>query len=146
MPTPKAVLLDINGTIFDPITASAAEFEALGLDPGLVGHWFAEVLRDGFAAQLAGVFAPLAAFAEHHLQRHLSAAGQSTSACEAAQRVMTAWAAAQPYDDVGPGLRALEAEGLRVAALTNGSAQLAGTILKRAKLTRTPLLLDITGK
>jgi len=148
MPKPnakvKAVLLDVNGTVFDPTTASRDEFVALGLDPSLAPLWFAEVLRDGFAAQLAGVFAPMLNYFEHHMQRHLPE-GQAISPNEAAQRVIAAWSAAQPYADVGPGLRALEADGVRVAAMTNGSAQLAAKVLKRAKLSHSPMLFDITG-
>jgi hypothetical protein len=91
------------------------------------------VLRDAFAAQLAGVFAPFADFAAHRLQRHLQDAGRpSPSGEDAARRVEAAWQAAEPFPDVGPGVLALQRAGLQVAALANGAAGVAAAVLARA--------------
>ena len=79
---PRAIILDVNGTLFDPEAARPA-FQELGLDPASVGMWFAAVLRDAFAAQAAGggSVGALVTFAEigaQHLGDMLRAAGNST--------------------------------------------------------------------
>eukprot|EP00887_Chlorella_sp_A99_P004148 scaffold23.g4148.t1 len=121
---PKAVLLDVNGTLFSTAAAAPA-FRALGLQEESVELWLASVLRDGFAAQAAGAFVPFRRFAEAHLARLLSEAGLRADA----------WREAEAYPDVAPGLRRLQAAGLQVAALTNGSAEgVAAPVLRRAGL------------
>lgn len=95
--------------------------------------WFAAVLRDGFAAQLAGRFQPFKEHGSYHLDCLLRAAGVSgVTGQDAAQQVMKAWQEAQPYPDVGPGIRGLHAAGVQVAALTNGSEALARAVLGTA--------------
>eukprot|EP00887_Chlorella_sp_A99_P004331 scaffold15.g4331.t1 len=93
------------------------------------------VLRDGFAAQAAGAFVPFRRFAEAHLARLLSEAGLRADVGQAADRVLQAWREAEAYLNVAPGLRRLQAAGLQVAALTNGSAEgIATPVLRRVGL------------
>lgn len=51
---------------------------------------------------------------------------------EAVDKVMTALTAAEPFADVGPGLKALQAKGYEINALTNGSAALAKAVITRS--------------
>lgn len=50
----------------------------------------------------------------------------------AVDTVMAALTAAHPFPDVGPGVNALQAAGLRISVMTNGSAALAKAVLARA--------------
>lgn len=109
LPRPRALLFDLNGTLF-PADSAADAFRQLGLpgsavevralqcslDPPtsapLPPHppnpckprkpqaWFASVLRDGFAAQLAGTFLPFRHFAALHLGALLAAKPRSPRA------------------------------------------------------------------
>eukprot|EP00882_Tetradesmus_deserticola_P024671 GHRQ01026977.1.p1 GENE.GHRQ01026977.1~~GHRQ01026977.1.p1 ORF type:complete len:102 (+),score=28.58 GHRQ01026977.1:899-1204(+) len=72
---PKAVLLDVNGTLF-AAAAAAPAFKELGLNEGLVELWFARVLRDAFAAQAAGIFKPMKEIGAYHLEVLLREAGK----------------------------------------------------------------------
>lgn len=134
LPRPAALLFDLNGTLF-PADAAAAAFRQLGLPSSAVELWFSRVLRDGFAAQLAGTFLPFKHFAAYHLGCLLDAhpAGARLSGEEAAQRVVAAWAAADLWPDAPAALRAVHAAGLRLAVLTNGSADgVARSVLQKA--------------
>eukprot|EP00878_Enallax_costatus_P003823 GHUV01004039.1.p1 GENE.GHUV01004039.1~~GHUV01004039.1.p1 ORF type:complete len:263 (+),score=72.57 GHUV01004039.1:469-1257(+) len=122
---PKAVLLDINGTIFS-VNAAQPVFKDLGLDPGLVELWFARVLRDAFGAQGAGLYRPLKDIGAYHLDVMLKAAGKSNSnrltGVEAMQKVADAWSKAPLYPDVAGAIRLLHNANIKVGAMTNGSA------------------------
>jgi 2-haloacid dehalogenase len=108
--------------------------------------WFAEVLRDAFAAQLSGIFVPFKEIAGYHLAKLSRKAGKSdVNEQEAAAALANAWREAQPYPDAGPGLARLNKAGIKVAALTNGSIEIAGAVLQRAGLASDDLtLFDIT--
>jgi len=36
----KALVIDVNGTLFNPVSATADLFKDLGIDPNLVQVWF----------------------------------------------------------------------------------------------------------
>ncbi|KAF6255546.1 HAD-like domain-containing protein [Scenedesmus sp. NREL 46B-D3] len=144
---PKAVLLDVNGTLF-PAAAAAPAFKELGLDEGLIELWFARVLRDAFAAQAAGVFRPLKEVGAYHLEVMLRAAGKEEwsrlSGVDAMSKVAAAWAAAALYPDIPDALRHLNNANIKVSVLTNGSADgIANAVLggnKVMQLVKGPLL------
>lgn len=98
--------------------------------------WFAEVLRDAFAAQLAGVFAPFADFAGHHLARRVATNGNSsTTPEEAATKLAQAWSSsAEPYPDISPGLTEFQMAGMKLAILTNGSVKIATSVVEKTGL------------
>lgn len=185
---PKAILLDVNGTLF-PVTAAEPAFKELGLDPSLLevriqgaGNaplgenfqpcqtasfplpslqphhpsplrslqlWFAHVLRDAVCAQLSGVFAPFKDFAGHHLVTFAKAAQRDPTSSapftaeDAASKIAAAWKAAEPFPDVAPGLSQIHVAGIQIAALTNGSRDIAAAVLERASFTDLPVF-DIT--
>ncbi|KAI8469251.1 MAG: HAD-like domain-containing protein [Monoraphidium minutum] len=137
---PKAIVLDVNGTLFPPSAAGAA-FTDLGLDAARVDEFFAATLRDGFAAHVAGgggggAFVTFAQVGAAHLGDMLRAAGDSSTDPDAAMRqVAAAWAAADIYPDIAPALKRIKAAGIQVAALTNGTAGgIATRLVERAGL------------
>ncbi len=118
--------VDVNQTLFglDPI---AARFAAVGLDRDEVPGWFAEVLRDGFAAAATDEVAAFAAVAHHHLR----ARGLDASA---ADHVLDGFGEVGAHDDVAAGLDAAAAAGLGVVAFTNGSVDIVRGFLDRTGL------------
>jgi 2-haloacid dehalogenase len=104
--------------------------------------WFARVLRDAFAAQLAGVFAPFRDFAGYHLAALSPFEDASPEA--AAKAVACAFSSAEPYADVGPALVKLDMGGIKVAALTNGSIDIATAVLHRAGVPGSAAVFDIS--
>lgn len=144
---PRAVVLDVNGTLFPPSSAAGAFLE-LGLDPSLVDQWFASVLQDAIAAQLAGggsagAFVGFADVGAAHLSDMLRAAGKDTDGNAAMKAVAAAWRDADMFADVAPALRRLKDAGFQVSILTNGRVEaIAGGLVARAGLQEvvTPLM------
>lgn len=94
-------------------------------------------MRDAFAAQLAGVFAPFKDYAGHHLARRIpeSDHGATTTSEEAAAKLVQAWTCfAEPYPDISSGITQLQMAGMKIAVLTNGSVKIATAVLKKAGL------------
>lgn len=78
---PKAIILDVNGTLFPP-EAAAGAFEELGLPASSIKAWFASTLRDAFATQASGggsggKFVTFAQIGAAHLGDMLRSAGSS---------------------------------------------------------------------
>lgn len=129
---PKAIVLDVNGTLF-PASAAAPAFKELGLDPVHVDAWFASVLRDALAIQTAkegagsrggGEFVSFAQLGAYHLARLLGEAGiKGVDPEDAMRSVARAWREAAMFPDIPPALRRLAAAGIKVSVLTNGSVE-----------------------
>lgn len=98
------------------------------------------MLRDAFAAQLAGVYAPFKDYAGHHLARRIPRASNkdtttTTTSEEAAAKIFKAWTtSAEPYPDISYGITKLQVAGIKIAVLTNGSVKVATAILEKAGL------------
>eukprot|EP00879_Flechtneria_rotunda_P004175 GHRR01004423.1.p1 GENE.GHRR01004423.1~~GHRR01004423.1.p1 ORF type:complete len:293 (+),score=106.72 GHRR01004423.1:569-1447(+) len=146
---PKAVLLDVNGTLF-PATAAAPAFREIGLDEGLIELWFTKVLRDAFAAQAAGLYRPFKDIGAYHLDVLLRKAGKDSrlTGVEAMSKLVQAWSSAALYPDIPEALRTLNNANIKVSVMTNGSADsvarpvlMAGGVMQ---LVKGPLL-DING-
>ena len=132
---PAAVLLDVNETLTD-LSAMGPRFTDVGLDPAQVPTWFAQTLRDGFALGIAGRQAPFAEVAGVALTALLAAARPAAAGPGPGDRavghVLGGFSALPLHPDVAPGLRALADAGVRVAALTNGSASVNRAALDEA--------------
>eukprot|EP00879_Flechtneria_rotunda_P021846 GHRR01023037.1.p1 GENE.GHRR01023037.1~~GHRR01023037.1.p1 ORF type:complete len:204 (+),score=68.19 GHRR01023037.1:569-1180(+) len=112
---PKAVLLDVNGTLF-PATAAAPAFREIGLDEGLIELWFTKVLRDAFAAQAAGLYRPFKDIGAYHLDVLLRKAGKDSrlTGVEAMSKLVQAWSSAALYPDIPEALRTLNNANIKV--------------------------------
>ena len=64
-------------------------------------------------------------------------------AAHAGSKLAQAWAAAEPYSDVGPALNELQLSGVVVSAMTNGSNEIARSVLGRAGLMDEIFVYDI---
>jgi 2-haloacid dehalogenase len=123
---PAVVIFDVNETLSD-LTPLAARFEEAGAPADALPRWFAATLRDGIALTAGGSYAPFSEIARGNmLQLGLTP--------EAAEHVLDGFASLPVHPDVPEGLRVLEAAGVRIATLTNGSTQIARGLLERAGL------------
>jgi 2-haloacid dehalogenase len=121
------VHLDVNETLSD-LSPLHGTFEAVGLSGPDADAWFAGVLLDGMALALLGRNTPFAEIAKNTLESRLVGAGV-TDPGTAVDRVMRTFVHLRPHPDVAPGLIGLSELGCRVVTLSNGSADVARTLL-----------------
>src|SRR4051794_21770150 len=134
MGAPAVVLLDVNETLSDlePLRAAFAE---AGAPESLLDTWFASTLRDGFALPAAGADAPFREVGLAVLRGLLSELPSLRApAGDAAEGVLQRFTALDVHPDVPDGLRRLAEGGVRLATLSNGSADVAEQLLLRAGL------------
>jgi 2-haloacid dehalogenase len=120
------VIFDVNETLSD-LTPLRARFEEVGAPGELLATWFAATLRDGIALAASGSYADFREVGRANLLQLLPAP-------EAAERVLEGFASLPVHPDVPEGLLLLEATGVRIATLTNGTTQIARGLLERAGL------------
>jgi 2-haloacid dehalogenase len=133
-PPPAVAVFDVNETLSD-LSPLAARFEEVGAPAGLLAGWFAGTLRDGIALAASGGFAPFLEVGRAVLLEELARLPRlSHPPAEAADHVLAGLATLSVHPDVPEGLRLLDAAGIRIATLTNGSAELARGLLERAGL------------
>ena len=134
MAPPAVAIFDVNETLSD-LSPLAARFEEVGAPPALLAGWFAGTLRDGIALAASGDYAPFLDVGRAVLIGELALLPRlSRPAPEAADHVLAGLATLSVHPDVPEGLRLLDAAGIRIATLTNGSADIARGLLERAGL------------
>lgn len=127
---PAVVAFDVVGTLFslDPL---AARMREVGLPEDRLTEWFARFLRDAFALEVAGGYAPFRQVAGGALEVMLDEHGLPASR---ASTVLQAFFELPVHADVRPAFEQLRDAGIRVAALSNGAAETTRRLLERAKL------------
>lgn len=125
------VLFDVNETLSD-MGRMSQHFEEVGAPPQLAAHWFAAVLRDGFALTVVGQNPAFAEVAGGALRVVLAGQPLNRDPEDAVEHIMTALQELPVHEEVPAGIRALKDAGFDVAALTNGSAATADGLLERA--------------
>lgn len=95
--------------------------------------WFAKILRDAFALAAADSYKPLKEVAAGTLAVLLSDRGLSMSASRIEQ-MLQGFAELTPHSDVLSAFARLYDIGIRIATLTNGSAENTRTLLEKAGL------------
>lgn len=132
MPTePAVVVFDVNETLSD-LAPMADRFADLGVPGSMAQHWFAALLRDGFALTAAGASEQFSVVGEGALRNLLAAQELDRDLDDAVQHVMGGFAALPVHADVPDGVRALRDLGLRLVTLSNGSAAVAEQLFTRA--------------
>ena len=124
---PTVVVLDVNETLSD-MSPMAARFAEVGLPEHLAATWFVGLLRDGFALTVTGDNPPFAELASDSLLLLLEGVAPDVDA--AAAHVMAGFGRLALHPDVVEGVRALRADGLRLATLSNGAATVAQSLLE----------------
>jgi len=128
---PALLVFDVNETLSD-MSPLAARFEDVGAPKLLAQTWFAELLRDGFALTVSGVAEPFARLGAEMLRMRLDGENLDRPLDEAIEHVLEGFAGLALHPDVPQGLNALADLGIRLVTLSNGSAQVAQTLLERA--------------
>lgn len=128
---PTLMVFDVNETLSD-MSPLAGRFEAVGAPAHLAQSWFAELLRDGFALTVSGVAESFATLGAELLRLRLDGLDLDRPVDEAVEHVMAGFADLSVHPDVTEGLAALADLGVRLVTLSNGSAQVAETLLERA--------------
>lgn len=127
---PRLLLFDVNETLSD-MTHLGDRFVEVGVPPYLAAPWFAGLLRDGFALTVTGHNPSFAEIARASLRTVL----HGKANVEAATRhVMAGFLELPLHDDVPDGIRALAAMDLRLATLSNGSADVAEGLFERGRI------------
>jgi 2-haloacid dehalogenase len=127
-PAPSVVVFDVNETLSD-MGPMAQRFTDVGAPGHLARLWFTTLLRDAFALTAAGGRRPFAELAVTSLRTVLHGVELDRGLPEAVDHVMTGFARLGLHPDVPEGVRALRRSGLRLATLSNGSAQVAERLL-----------------
>ena len=126
---PAVVAFDVIDTLMslEPLRERLTE---IGQPPHLLEAWYTRTLRDGMALSATGDFAPFTDVAEAAL-RGLTG---YTISDEQVAGFMAAFGELPAFPDALPAISALTEAGVRVACLTNGSAKLTSSFLRRAGL------------
>ena len=129
LPDLDVLVLDVNETLSD-LEPLRGRFEQAGLPAEALETWFAATLRDGFAVTAAGGYVPFKTVAAAALRTLLASRGVETA--DTVDSVLSGLADLPAHADVGPGLRRLRENGIRLATLTNGSTAIAEKVLAAA--------------
>ena len=126
---PAVVAFDVIETLMsvEPLRARLTE---AGQPPGLLEAWYTRTLRDGMALSATGDYVPFGDVAEAALR----ALTHYTIGDEQVAAVMAGWGELPAFPDALPAVTRLTEAGLRVACLTNGSADLVSSFVNRAGL------------
>jgi 2-haloacid dehalogenase len=126
---PEVLVLDVNETLSDlePLRPRMAQ---AGLPAHTLETWFAATLRDGFALTAAGSYAPFRDVAADALQTLFSAHGIEDAGV--VDGVLAGFAELPAHPDVGPGLRRIHDQGVRLVTLTNGASAMSERMLSEA--------------
>lgn len=128
---PQVILFDVNETLSD-MSAMADRFAEVGAPAHLATTWFAALLRDGIALAAAGGTAPMAEIGATLLRTQLSGHPLDRSVDQAVEHVMSGFTGLAVHPDVVDGVVALSELGIRLATLSNGSADIARGLFERA--------------
>jgi 2-haloacid dehalogenase len=128
---PQVVLFDVNETLSD-MTPMADRFAEVGAPAHLAATWFAALLRDGIALTAAGATAPMAEIGATLLRSQLAGQPLDRDLDVAVEHVMSGFTSLAVHADVVEGVVALSELGIRLATLSNGSADIARGLFERA--------------
>ena len=126
---PAVVAFDVIETLMslEPLRERLAQ---VGQPPHLLEAWYTRTLRDGMALSATGDFAPFNDVAEAALRGLTS----YTIGDEQVAHVMAGFSELPAFPDALPAITTLTDAGVRVACLTNGSAQVTSSFLNRTEL------------
>jgi 2-haloacid dehalogenase len=126
---PAVVAFDVIETLMS-IEPLRARLTDAGQPPDLLEPWYTRTLRDGMALSAAGDYAAFTDVAEAALR---GLTNYSISDEQVAQ-VMAGFSELPAFGDAQPAIASLVDAGLRVACLTNGTADITSSFLDRAGL------------
>lgn len=131
--TTSVILFDVNETLSD-MSPMGTRFVEVGAPGFLARVWFAALLRDGFALAASGGSAKFSVVGADILRDILRDVALTRNLDEAVTHIMDGLMGLNLHPDIADGIRTLKDAGFRLATLSNGSAQVAKTLLGRAAL------------
>ena len=131
--TPSVIVFDVNETLSD-MSPLSARFVEIGAPAELARIWFAALLRDGFALAAAGGTAKFATIGSEILRGLLRDVALTRSLDDAVTHIMNGFQSLSLHPDIADGIRTLKSAGMRLVTLSNGSDQVAESLLTRAGL------------
>ena len=131
--TPSVIVFDVNETLSD-MSPLSARFVEIGAPAELARVWFAALLRDGFAVAAAGGTAKFSAIGSEVLRGLLRDVALTRSLDDAVTHIMHGFESLSLHPDIADGIRALKSAGMRLVTLSNGSDQVAESLLTRSGL------------
>ncbi len=129
---PAVVAFDVVETLFS-LEPLGARLQDAGLPPGSLEKWFSRFLRDAFALDGARLYVPFREVAAGTLQAMLVEHGQN-AAPDTIAGILQTFGELPPHPDVGPAFQRLSEAGIRIIAVTNGSAATTERLIRRASL------------
>lgn len=129
---PRAVAFDVVETLFslDPMRQRLYD---LGLSGETLELFFARLLRNGFALDASGTFAPFGEVARATLEGMLAAKNIAIYDNNI-DHALAGFAELPAHSDVAPAFQHLRENGIPIFALTNGSAKNTRQLLEQAGL------------
>lgn len=129
---PTVIIFDVIETLFS-LKSLAPRFQALGLPAEALPLFFARMLRDAFAAEVAGSYAPFREMAKATLSVTASSHGLAGDESRI-DAVLDGFAELEPHPDVREAFERIHLAELRILTLTNGSADNTAKLLARSGL------------
>jgi 2-haloacid dehalogenase len=129
---PAVVAFDVVGTLFslEPLRLRLTE---AGFPETALAEWFSRFLHAAVSLDLVDVFKPFRDVAIATLEV-MAAEHRLASSTSTAQKIIQGLSELPAYPDVRPSFQGLLDAGIRIVALTNGSAQTTQHLLKQAAL------------
>ena len=128
---PKVVAFDVVETLF-ALEPLRGRLRTLGLPGDALEIWFARFLRNGFALDTAGTYKPFSEVARGTLEV-LQAEFNCPVAALAIDQTLSGFGELPAHADVAPAFELLRDNGVRIVALTNGSADITRGLLERTR-------------
>lgn len=127
----ELIIFDVNETLSD-MEPIRDRFTKVGANEYQARHWFAGLLRDGFALTATGVNASFSTLIGESLRVVLDGIQLDRSLDASVEYISEGFGALTVHSDVVEGVRALSALGLRLVTLSNGSEAIAEDLLTEA--------------
>lgn len=129
---PRVCVFDVNETLLD-LRALDPTFAQVFGDASARREWFAQMIQSALVATVTGVYAPFGQIGDAALT--MVATRRSVMLADDARRqLLGGMRSLPPHPDVRSALERLRAAGLRLAALTNSTAEVAEAQLAHAGL------------
>jgi 2-haloacid dehalogenase len=129
---PRVLVFDVNETLLD-LSGLDPIFARIFGDASVRGLWFTQLIQSALVATVTGHYTPFGQIGRAALEMMAARRGISLS-MQDKQEIAQGLASLPPHPEVRESLEQLRAAGLRLAALTNSTLEVAEMQLAHAKL------------
>lgn len=129
---PRVCVFDVNETLLDLRALDPAFAQVFG-DTAVRREWFTQMIQSALVATVTGVYAPFGQIGAAALSMVAARRGVTLTE-DARQQLLSGMRSLPPHPEVRSALERLRSAGLRLAALTNSTAEVAEAQLAHAGL------------